>query len=197
MTHGIPKAGISRRAWLASVAAVAATAAGLGSAVRLSGYESPAAGLRRLSAAQAATLGAACEAFWGSELPVQRGVLVDAVDRYLLTMSTPMLRDVDALFFAFEQLTPLGGQLRRFTRMSHDEVREFVDVMEASEGLRQQIYRGMRDLCMLALWQQPSVWESIGYDGPMVDDAPRRRHAAYAALEAAPGLLPRAAGARA
>src|SRR5262249_45861506 len=54
----------------------------------------------------------------------------------------------------------------RFTRLAPGEREAFLTSLEARGGLLSQAYRGLRDLCMCGLYQQPSTWAAIGYDGP-------------------------------
>jgi D-cysteine desulfhydrase len=96
-----------------------------------------------------------------------------------------------------EHGTALGRHASRFTRLEPAEREPYLAVLEARGGILSQAYRGLRDLCMLAFYQQPSTWQALGYEGPRMPlgydpRGPERwRWAAYEMLAAPAGALPR------
>lgn len=113
----------------------------------------------------------------------------EAADRYLAELPPRLQREARAMFAAIEHgTTPLTLRLRRFTRLEPAERDAFLRTLADRGGLQRQLYRGIRDLCLLGHYQQPATWADLGYGGPLV---PReRRPTNYDALAAAPGQLP-------
>ncbi len=95
--------------------------------------------------------------------------------------------------------TLIAHRLHRFTRLDAAERERFLDGLEARGGMYADAARGLRDLCMLALYQQPAAWAALGYDGPHVAPGydPRGKErmlwAGYESLVAPAGELPRSA----
>ena len=121
------------------------------------------------------------------------------VDRYLVGMPPPVRREVHAMLAFIEHGTALSRHVSRFTRLPVAEREAFLADLEARGGTTSQAYRGLRDSCMLALYQQPSTWAALGYDGPRqpLDYDPRGPDRwpwpAYDAMVAPAGALPRGA----
>lgn len=153
-----------------------------------------------LSAREAHIIVAAAEALLPPEATAeQRAEIPARVDRYLMGMPERTLREVHAMLLLIEHgSTPLGGRLRRLTRLEPAEREAYLSGLEARGGLLAQAYRGIRDLILLGYWQQPSTWPAIGYGGPQVplDYDPRgplrREFPTYDAMVAKRGALPRA-----
>jgi D-cysteine desulfhydrase len=150
------------------VALGAAAAAGVLFGVRVTGYPPlPFFQGSVLSAWEAHVVRAAASAM----LPP--GPAIDAVpervDRYLVGMPPAMLREVHAMLALIEHgTTPLAGRLHRFTNLSPADREVFLSGLDARGGLLAQAYRGLRDLCLLGYYQQPSTWDEMGYNGPRV-----------------------------
>lgn len=123
--------------------------------------------------------------------------VAEGVDRYLQGMPEGALREVHGMFALIEHGTALGGRLSRFTALSPEERRGFLESLEARGGQLAQAYGGIRDLCFLAYYRQPETWPALGYDGPRVTPSAsgggidRMAWPAYDALKASPGALPR------
>ncbi len=59
---------------------------------------------------------------------------------------------------------------KRFTRLSPAEQDAYLrGWMESSLGARRVIFRALKTMAALGFYAQPSSWESIGYDGPVLD----------------------------
>jgi len=92
---------------------------------------------------------------------------------------------------------PLAGRRARFTLLSRADREAFLARLAARGGLRAQIYRGLRDLCMLGAYADPATWKAIGYEGPFVAASydprgpDRVAWPTYDALVAPEGALPR------
>lgn len=187
-----------RRVLVALGCAGAAIAIG----ARLSGYPArPGWEGAVLSAREAEIVRAAAEALLPEEA---RGQALDtvpaAVDRYLVGMPPRVLREAHAMLGVLEHgTTPLGGRLRRMTSLPPAEREAYLAGLDARGGLLSQCYRGLRDLVMLAYYQQPPEWAAIGYEGPRVGASydprgpGRMQWPAYDALIAPEGALPRGA----
>jgi D-cysteine desulfhydrase len=179
------------------VAVGAAVTGGL--ALRITGYP-PLPGWRGevLAAWEAQVVAAAAEALLVPAASAGEIAEIAArVDRYLASMPAAVQREVHAMLALVEQGTPLGLHLSRLTSLDPSERSRYLSGLEARGGTLAQVYRGLRDLCMLALYQQPSTWAALGYDGPRQPlgydprGPDRWRWPAYDALVAPPGALPR------
>jgi D-cysteine desulfhydrase len=119
------------------------------------------------------------------------------VDRYVAGMPPEVQREVRAMLGLVEHGTPIGGRLHRFTGLAASEREEYLAGLEARGGVLSLAYRGLRDLCMLALYVQPSTWSAIAYEGPRLPlsydphGADRWQWPGYDALVAPPGATPR------
>jgi D-cysteine desulfhydrase len=185
----------SRRRVVVALGAVA-TAAALG--VRTTGYQ-PVEGLTVLASWQAEVVRAAADALL---VPTpDEATLADVaarVDRYLVAMPKPVLRDVDLLLGLIEHgTTALGGYLHRFTALGRTEREAFLSGLATRGGLLAQAYGALRDLCMLGLYQRAAAWPALGYEGPRLPSTydPRGPERipwpAYEALRAPAGARPR------
>jgi D-cysteine desulfhydrase len=192
---GAAATGRRRVLWALGLGALAAVAG-----VRLGGTPAlPAWSGAALSARDARILAAAAEALLPAEATAEeRGRVPIHIDRYLIGMPPRTLREVRAMLMLIEHgTTPLGGRLRRFTALAPAEREAYLAGLEARGGLLAQAYRGLRDLVMLAYYQQPSTWAAIGYEGPRVplDYDPhgpdRMVFPAYDSLVAPEGAMPR------
>jgi D-cysteine desulfhydrase len=149
-----------------------------------------------LSAKEALVLAAAAEALLphtaGSPDPLR---VAHNVDRYLLAVPESDQRLIHMLFLLIEHGTPLGGHLRRFTRLGLEDRLAFLSSLRRGGSMLAQAYRCLRDLCLLGYYQEPSTWDRIGYGGPWItvhggeaDSASR-----YEAMRAPKGSLPKVA----
>jgi hypothetical protein len=178
----VPRALSSRRGLLVGLAA-AATLVGT---LRLTGYDG--AGGEVLTAYEAAVIRAAGEALLPHASAADLDALAGRVDRYLLTFPASLRREVHALFFAVEQMLPLSVGLHRFTTLSPADRLVALERIAALGGPGLLITRSIRDLVLVAWYQSPEAWADVGYEGPMVDAAPRA--SIYDALKAPPGWTP-------
>lgn len=167
---------------------------------RLTGYPSRP-GFRGavLSEREAEIVRAAAEALLPEEARGEPLEQIPArVDRYLVGMPEGMLREVHAMLALLEHgTTPLGGRLRRMSALPPAERAAYLASLDARGGTLAQCYAGLRDLVMLAYYQQPSTWPAIGYEGPRVplDLDPRgpdrMQWPNYDGMVAPAGALPR------
>ncbi len=154
-------------------------------ALRLCGY--PEGGGQRLMAWEAAVILAASRALFGA-LPEAAHAQTPARAEGVVEALPPKLRRLlRAALAALEQASPLGGSMRRFTRLGPEDRLAHLESL-AARPLLSDLYRAVRDLCAFCLYQQPATWPAIAYPGPMLPDAPRPDR--YAALMAAPGSEP-------
>ncbi|MEO7329773.1 MAG: pyridoxal-phosphate dependent enzyme [Minicystis sp.] len=179
---------------------VTATLLAVCAGIRLSGYPTlPGWTGAVLSSWEAQVVRAAGEALLAPDVkPAELDALAPRIDRYLAGMPVSVQRDIHGMMVLIEHgTTPLGGRLHRFTLLSPAERETYLSGLAARGGVLAQAYRGLRDLCMLAWYQQPSTWEALGYEGPKVslDYDPsgpaRMAFPAYDTLVAAKGTLPR------
>ncbi len=172
----------------------AAGAAGLTAIWRMTGYQAPA-GFRGAVLAdwEAQVLTAVGEAVLGKVASAdQLAQIPSGVDRYLLTMPPGVQRELHLALGVLEQATLMGGCVSRFSRLPVADRERLLAGLAAGGGLREQIYRAVRDLCMLGFYQQSSSWQALGYEGPLVGEE-RMRVPGYEQLKAKPGAVPRGA----
>ena len=93
------------------------------------------------------------------------------------------------MMILLEQGTPLGFQAGRLTRLDPAARRRFLVRLSGYGGLLALASRGIRDLCFLGWYQDPSTWPRLGYQGPRLPRGLSTPH--YDALVAPPGQLPR------
>ena len=185
--------GPSRRQVVGGAVAVAALGA---AAVRLGGYHRlPGFPGAVLAPWEAEVLAAAAEALIPDTPggPWPRGPSPTAIaagaDAYLRGLPAPLARDIHTLIAVIEHGTGLDLRLPRFTRLGPRSRLACLQRLVALGGPLPQAVRGLRDLCLVGFWQDPSTWPAIGYAGPRLP--PVRRD--YAELVAPPGTLPRGA----
>lgn len=100
--------------------------------------------------------------------PVEReAVALDAAARSLnlaATLDASHAHDV-GLYATF-----IGTEdARRFTRLSIDRKREYLDMWRASGYLtKRQFYASARSLVMIAAYSMDPLWTAIGYAGPAI-----------------------------
>jgi len=115
------------------------------------------------------------------------------VDRYLVHLPGSLQREVHAALVAVEHgTTPLSGRWSRMSALPVEERAAWLSELAAAGGLRRQLYRGIRDLCMVGFYQQPETWTALGYGGPSVSGP--RLPSPYDALAAPAGISPRGWG---
>ncbi len=186
---------ITRRRILFTVGAVAAA----GIASRITGYAAlPGWHGEVLAAWEAQVVTAAAEALLPPAATTEQlGSIAARVDRYLAGMPPRVQREAHVMLAFVEHGTALARHASRFTLLSVAAREAYLSVLSARGGTRSQVYRGLRDLCMLALYQQPSSWPALGYDGPRQPlsydphGPDRWPWPAYDALVAPAGALPR------
>jgi D-cysteine desulfhydrase len=101
---------------------------------------------------------------------------------------------VHGLFVLVEHATtPLGGRLHRLTALDPASREAFLRSLAARGGLLAQAYRGLRDLCLLGHYQDPSAWKELGYGGPWGRSPTDATAVAYEELRAPAAAMPRAA----
>lgn len=185
--------GLTRRCVLVGAGASALAAAGV---VRLTDYDRlPAWDGRVLARWEAETVAAAAEALLpdvpGGPLTPGPAEIAANVDRYLTGMPAALLAEVHAMMALVEHGTPLGGRLRRLTRLPPDARVRHLTGLVALPGPASAAWRGIRDLVMVGYYQDPRTWEAIGYTGPWVPPGGLGGPGRYDALVAPAGALPR------
>jgi len=110
------------------------------------------------------------------------------VDRYVQSMPSHGRLELHAALASVEHATtPLAFKLSRLTALSPQSRLDYLETLAARGGLQRQLYRAVRDLCMVGYYQQPATWESINYGGPLaLPTGPDP----YAALVAPAGAAP-------
>jgi D-cysteine desulfhydrase len=171
-----------RRFVLLGVAGLTAVALGH----RLTGYDALPPGLV-LASWEGNVLRAAAEALLPPAPAPYDGVPA-AIDRYVAALPRSLRREIHMLLSALEHGTLLDLHVDRLTRLEPAAREHFLSTLAARGGLQRQMYRGVRDLCMLGYYQDPTTWPALGYPGPMVSR--ERRPDAYDALRAPDGTPP-------
>jgi D-cysteine desulfhydrase len=119
------------------------------------------------------------------------------VDRFLVTMARALQLEIHQLLGLVEHgTTPLGLRLSRFTRLPPDAREAFLLSLNARGGLMAQAFRGLRDLVLMGVYQDPAAWRGIGYAGPWPKEmlGPENDNAKYENFRAPSGAAPKSAG---
>lgn len=143
-----------------------------------------------LSAKEAFVLGAAAEALLPPAPDDGFEAIAQNVDRFLVGVTDGMQREVKAMLSTVEHATVIDGHVSRFSSLTPRDREAYLMWFGSKGGLRGQIYRGMRDLCMLGYYQQAPSWVALGYDGPWVEQG-KRTPTTYDAMVAKPGQQPK------
>lgn len=158
---------------------------GAGLALRLTGYPDwPDWNGAHLAEWEAHVLRAAAEVIAPGVTPAVLDATPAAIDRYLVSLPPGAVREVHALLLAVEHGTGL-------TRLSRQPPPARHATLERLAGLNIEVWRGLRDLCLMGVYQQPATWHALDYGGPRVTADPRPDP--YAALTSAappPGWTP-------
>ncbi len=160
---------------------------GGGAALRLSGYPD-APGGARLAPWAMAVIEAASEALLPPAPAAPPGEVARNVDAYLVTFPPDLVREVKGMLAVVEHGPALRLELHRFTALPLERRRAWLESLAAAGGLKAQIHRGLRDLCMLGYYQRPEAWPALSYGGPWVGG--EARPDPYARLAAPPGAAP-------
>lgn len=146
-------------------------------AYRTTGYRLPeplASRLTTLSLKEAVILGAITDRILAQDRPGDPSAQdVDAVafiDRFVARLGSDDRRDLGGLLQLVEHGLPwLQGHLRRFTRLSPEAQDELLEAMSSRLGATLAGgFDALRSLCVLAYYRDPRTWDTIGYDGPLL-----------------------------
>ena len=114
---------------------------------------------------------------------------VENIDRYLSTLPEETVGQIHLMLNVVEHLTPANGNFSRFTRLDESDRTAYVEFFRNKSGMLRQVFRGLRDLCLLGYYQLADAWKHIGYDGPLIADTPPPLEK-YELLKAEPGKNP-------
>ena len=111
-------------------------------------------------------------------------------DRYLRSFSPNLRRDLHLALATVEHgTTVLTARRSRMSDLDPQSAEHYLATLHARGGLQRQLYRAVRDICMLAYYQQPETWDQLAYDGPLERITTRRPK--YARLVAPEGIRPK------
>lgn len=170
---------LSRRRLLkVALGAGGLVAGGVGGVFALRGSAPPVEGLTVLSAHEYRTMASLAAAMFppGEALPagVESVDLARAFDGYL-TDEPEWARSEAKQALTLLELGPVLFE-RRFTTFSNlnpaERVAHFERWALSDSGLRRQVATGFRKFLCLLFYDQPVAWPLIGYDGPLVKEAP-------------------------
>lgn len=150
---------------------------------------------RVLSASDATTLHAACEALLPPMPPPATGrwpwlPVVQAIDRYLWHLPRPMRSEVSLLCTCVAQCPLVRGLAVSFADLTVADRLTVIAWMAAQAGPLRDAHAGLVGLVMLGAYQLPTAWAAIGYEGPMVAELPRPPRESWDRLHAVSGTLP-------
>ncbi len=163
-------------------------------AYRATGYpEVPSWAGQVLSSREALILAAAAEAIAPQRPKGPSPFAIAAnVDRFLVSMPASAIDEIHMLLNLVEQgTTPLGLFWSRFTRLGKEERAAFLEGLSARGGLLGTAARGLRDLCFMGYYQDPSTWDELDYPGPWGPAATPNPPVPYDSFRAPAGQLPR------
>jgi len=167
---------IGRREFLRGSALGAAL---LGGATLLPGcgasgsYPTPPVELKTFSAKEFHILQSVMDTFLpvtrSDELSVVEVGAAENFDGLLADASEDLQGNLKMLIFIFEHGTlPLGGKLRRFTRLSPKEQASFIEgLMRSDNGLKKLLYTVFMKISNGMYYDKPETWALVGYPGPL------------------------------
>jgi D-cysteine desulfhydrase len=150
-----------------------------------------------LAAWEAEVIVAACEALLpdkpGQPLtPYIRYIqIVENIDRYLYGMPESIHTEIHQLVILLEHGPALRFHFQRLTRLSPSSRKHYIQSLASLPAPASAAYRGIRDLCLLGMWQDPQFWPAIGYDGPSLRRLPTATKGRYQHLLAPAGVQPK------
>ncbi len=111
------------------------------------------------------------------------------VDHYVRHFTPELRRELHLALASIEHgTTVLTLRPSRMSALSPPSAVAYLEKLRNRGGLQRQLYRAVRDLCMLGYYQQTSTWLAIQYDGPM--SRPVTRKSRYAVMLAKKGTTP-------
>lgn len=101
--------------------------------------------------------------------------LVRFIEDYVSRLPESQAATFRHLLVVFEyQPMVFGPKRRRFSRLDGDAQDENLNRWAtAPQAARVAAFNGIKTICMLGWYSDPSTWDAIGYDGPTLDDLPR------------------------
>lgn len=159
---------------------------------RLTGYEDlPDWNGATLSKTEAQILIAACDVILPTGLDSETYFQVAVnVDTYVNTFSESAVNDIHLLFAVVEHITPISLHLSRFTKLDTKGKNDYLNTLDRIGWQLRQVYKGIRDLCLLGYYQQDTAWGKLKYGGPIVK-LNRKIKLSYAKLIAKAGTMPK------
>lgn len=128
--------------------------------------------------------------------------VVSRVDQWLTYLTARSQLEVRGLLQLVERGTAIDGRWAPLTRLTPEGAEQTLGALSRSTRLAGVAVRGLRDLLLVACWQEDGLWASIGWPGPWVPKpdaaAPRRPDglpsgpSRYTNLVAPAGAVPRA-----
>lgn len=92
---------------------------------------------------------------------------VENIDSYISTLPEETVGQIHLMLNVVEHLTLAGGNLKRFTRLDAGDKAAYIEFFRSKNGMLRQVFRGLRDLCLLGYYQMAESWKHIGYEGPL------------------------------
>ncbi|MBZ0251698.1 MAG: hypothetical protein K8I02_00025, partial [Candidatus Methylomirabilis sp.] len=79
-----------------------------------------------------------------------------------------VLAQIKQLLLIFEHGTPLAGLFRRFTSLSAEDRRAYMESWERSgAAFRKAVFLALKKMACLSYYADEATWRLLEYDGPM------------------------------
>lgn len=99
-------------------------------------------------------------------VPVTPAAVAAGIDRELALVGDPVRTDMKTVFTLLEHLTPLGGRVRPFTRLSPEERRAYLRGWATSRfDLRRAAFQATRGFVYFFAYSDPATRSLTGFQG--------------------------------
>lgn len=107
----------------------------------------------------------------GGDIPssAEETQVVKKIDEALSIEDKDVQKQFSGALFIFEYASLLSLRFSRFSAL--DEAEQIRVMREWSQSrwlVKRSIFNAMKDLCMFMFYTTPSVWQYMGYEGPLI-----------------------------
>jgi hypothetical protein len=129
--------------------------------------------LRFLSQSEAQTLSQFAQRVLppGGDIPLsaEETQVVNKIDNALSVEDKDTQKQFTAALFIFEFAPLLSLHFSRFSNLSEEnQIKVMNGWMRSRWDIKRNIFNALKDLCMFMYYTTPSVWQYMGYEGPLI-----------------------------
>ena len=100
-------------------------------------------------------------------VPVSAAVIATRIDQELAWVGEPIRTDMKTVFSLMEHATPLGGRMRRFSALSPEQARSYLQTWQRSRfQLRRAAYQAVKGFVYYFAYIDPATRPLTGFAGP-------------------------------